>query len=365
MAASLIKIIGFTLLVIESLIGIVANGFIVLMNYIDWFKNRKLSPADLILTCLGLSRLAWQAVVILDETILAFQAVGLLAQTMYFFSLGTHIWRYLYLMIPITWTFTNTANVWFATWLSVFYFAKIANFSHPVFLQVKQRISGLVPWLLLGSIVVSAITTLTVVTSLRDNLSMCDFYSSFLNINGSEIKIPGSCRYFIIVATAPNFIPLQIFLSSSILLITSLWKHTRHLRHNGIGVRDLNTQAHLTAIKALTSFSVLYLSSFLAYTALGILLWSKMDRPRSMMLIDSVKFEGGKETKPSYPLVMLPFLDREGPPASRFILKYRKISRTSTIALQDITERREGLRCAGPEEIPLGVPTKRFDTKNY
>nr|XP_056704418.1 taste receptor type 2 member 39-like [Euleptes europaea] len=275
MVASLIMTIGFTLLVIETLVGTVANGFIVFMNYIDWFKNRKLSPADLILTCLGLSRLAFQAVVFLD-------------QTMSFFSLSTHVWNCLYLMIPITWIFANTANVWFATWLSVFYFAKIAIFSHPIFLQVKQRISGLVPWLLLGSVGLSAITTISVVKTWIDGFSTLNCYSWHLSINGSEMKTFDSSRYFVILATVPKVIPLLIFLSSSILLITSLWKHTRHLQRNGVGVRDLNTQAHLTAMKALASFSALYLSSFLGFTAQAILILNNMNHTWQGMLTNSV-----------------------------------------------------------------------------
>nr|XP_056704430.1 taste receptor type 2 member 140-like [Euleptes europaea] len=140
----------FILLVIETVVGIIANGFIVLMNYMDWFKSRKLTPPDLILTCLGLSRLAW---------------------------------------------------------------------------------------------------------------------------------------YFAILVNSPNVIPLLIFLSSPILLITSLWKHTRNLQRNGNGIKDLNTQVHVTAIKALASFSVLYLSSFLAFIAQAILVLNNMDHPWSMMLI--------------------------------------------------------------------------------
>nr|XP_034953090.1 taste receptor type 2 member 41-like [Zootoca vivipara] len=63
-----------------------------------------------------------------------------------------------------TWTFITTADLWFAAWLSVLYCVKIANFSHPLFLQMKWRFPGLVPWLLLGTVVFSA--TITTVTSI-------------------------------------------------------------------------------------------------------------------------------------------------------------------------------------------------------
>ncbi|XP_060092479.1 taste receptor type 2 member 104-like [Heteronotia binoei] len=66
--ATLFLIISFVLLIMETLVGIVANGFIVLINCIDWFRSKKLSPTDLILICLGLSRLMWQALVMLHHT---------------------------------------------------------------------------------------------------------------------------------------------------------------------------------------------------------------------------------------------------------------------------------------------------------
>ncbi|XP_060092477.1 taste receptor type 2 member 7-like [Heteronotia binoei] len=240
----------------------VGNGFIVLTNCIDWFKSWKLSPADLILTCLGLSRLVWLMVVILEEIL-------------HFFYPSNHIWNVMYLLLPIVWIFTNTASIWIATWLSVFYFAKISMFSHPIFLQMKQRISRLIPWLLLGSIIFSAIMTITVLAGLNNDLSKCNPYKSFLSTNDSKTKMVDSCRSMDILATAPDSIPFLIFLSSSILLITSMWKHTRHMQHNGTGVKDFNTQVHLTAIKVQVSFIVLYLFGFLAITLQAILTLKK------------------------------------------------------------------------------------------
>ncbi|XP_048360355.1 taste receptor type 2 member 10-like [Sphaerodactylus townsendi] len=182
-------------------------------------------------------------------------------------------------------------NAWFATLLGIFYFVKITTFSHPIFLQVKQRISGLVPRLLLGSVALSAITSIMsiiVEPTLSNGLSMYFVSSSLLSINGSEIKGSNSGNLSDIVLSVSTFIPLLLCLSSSVLLIISLWKHKRHLQHNGIGTKDLNTQAHLTAIKALVSFSVLYLSSFLALIAQTILIWNNMDHTWPIMLITNV-----------------------------------------------------------------------------
>ncbi|XP_015284762.1 PREDICTED: taste receptor type 2 member 40-like [Gekko japonicus] len=267
--ATIFMRITFTLRVTEILVGMVANGFIVLINCIDWFRSRKLSSNDLILTCLGLSRLAWLVIMILEGM-------------ENFFSLGNRVWNDAHPMPPIMWIFTNSANIWFATWLSVFYLAKIAIFSHPIFLQVKQRISALVPWLLLGSVVFSAMTAVILMTSLNNGFSIRS------PANDSESKKPGCSNYVGILTVATNLIPFLIFLSSTILLITSLWKHIRHVQCNGIGVRDLNIQVHLTAIKALASFAVLYLSSFLAIISQEVLIKNNMDHSWSVRLLDLV-----------------------------------------------------------------------------
>ncbi|XP_060125090.1 taste receptor type 2 member 39-like [Zootoca vivipara] len=156
-----------------------------------------------------------------------------------------------------TWTFVNIAELWFATWLSVLYCVKIANFSHPLFLQMKWRFPGLVPWLLLGTVVFSAITTIVALTG-SSIMSKCNIFAPILS-NGSDsgMKTSHSCRYVFLFFLLPNLFPFVIFFSSSILLLTSLWRHKNLLRNSA---RDVSTEAHLNAIKALASFCILYIA---------------------------------------------------------------------------------------------------------
>ncbi|XP_060092487.1 taste receptor type 2 member 7-like [Heteronotia binoei] len=237
----------------------VANGSIFLINFIDWFRSRKLSPIDLILICFALSRLLLQATVILQVTL--------------FILLNNSLSNSAYTLTGI-WIFVNIVNLWFAACLSVFYLAKIAIFSHPLFLQVKRRFSGLVPWLLLGSVISSAVKTIILTTSWNYGIYTCNpLVSLSNNRSNAEMNISYECRNAIALLGFFYFIPLVVFLSSSILLISSLWKHMRRVRCNGTGTGDLNTQAHLSAIKALASFVVLYLISLAAFVLQIILVW--------------------------------------------------------------------------------------------
>ncbi|XP_077675028.1 taste receptor type 2 member 16-like [Eretmochelys imbricata] len=55
--------------------------------------------------------------------------------------------------------FAGIATGWFVSCLSVFYCLKIASFTQRLFLQMKQRISGMVPQLLLGSLLLALLTS--------------------------------------------------------------------------------------------------------------------------------------------------------------------------------------------------------------
>nr|XP_034958903.1 taste receptor type 2 member 1-like [Zootoca vivipara] len=258
---TLFGLFGFILLVIETLIGMVGNGFIAIINYIDWFSSRKLSPADMILSCLGLFRFA-------------FHAIGIQTAILLLFFIDTFQMRNIYIACSASWAFVNTANLWFAAWLSVLYCVKIANFSHPLFLQMKRRFPGMVPWLLLGTVVFSAITTTIKTIMVSRLLSECKTIESLLSNNtDSGINTSDFCKYSILLYVVPKFFPCIIFFSSSILLLTSLWRHKNHLRNS---VRDVRTEVHLNAIKALASFSILYVSSFFVEILATFFTWNGM-----------------------------------------------------------------------------------------
>ncbi|XP_010857072.1 PREDICTED: taste receptor type 2 member 42-like [Bison bison bison] len=93
----------------ELILGVLGNGFIGLVNCIAWVKNGKVSSADFILTCLAVAR-----------TILEV------------------LWAR---VLEWGWALTNHLTIWFAICLSVFYFLKIANFSHFFFMWLKWRMN--------------------------------------------------------------------------------------------------------------------------------------------------------------------------------------------------------------------------------
>uniref|UniRef100_A0A8C4W128 Taste receptor type 2 n=1 Tax=Gopherus evgoodei TaxID=1825980 RepID=A0A8C4W128_9SAUR len=237
--------------------GILANGLIIIVNFSEWIRNRKLTCCDVILTSLGISRFFLQCTIIINNIL--FQIPQ-----------GIDEWCAMLRPLTVVWIFLNTLSLWFATWLSVFYCVKIASFRQPLFLWLKQRISGLVPQLLMGSFLVSLVTCLTSINAIERKY----IDHSMNNLSGNitregQYKLDLSSSVFILSMFGYSS-PFIIFIISSVLLITSLWRHSKRMEKTTSSSRDTITEAHVRAIKGLISFIFFYISYFVALLTISV-----------------------------------------------------------------------------------------------
>uniref|UniRef100_A0A8C0H8N4 Taste receptor type 2 n=1 Tax=Chelonoidis abingdonii TaxID=106734 RepID=A0A8C0H8N4_CHEAB len=231
--------------------GIIANGLMIIVICSEWIRNRKLTCCDVILTSLGISRFFLQCIIMINSNFFHF-----------FPEMNERC--ALSSILIVVWIFLNTLSLWFATWLSVFYCVKIANFSQPLFLWLKRRISGLVPQLLMGSFLVSLVTCLLSINAIDRKY----IDHSMNNLSGNTTR---ECRYkfdlsssLLILSMLGYCTPFIIFIISSVLLITSLWRHSKRMEKTTSSSRDTVTEAHVRAIKGLISFIFFYVTYFVA-----------------------------------------------------------------------------------------------------
>ncbi|XP_046521547.1 taste receptor type 2 member 50-like [Equus quagga] len=233
------------LIMTEFILGNFANGFIALVNYIDWVKRQKMSSADQILTALAISRigLLWILLINWYTAVLRTGLYSLEART----------------VVHVAWAVSNHFNIWFATSLSIFYLVKIANFSSFIFLYLKQRVKSILLVIILGTPVflVPHITVLCLDENMRTN----EYEGNITQ----KTKLKGVFHLsFMTLFTLVNFIPFSISLTSCLLLIISLWKHLKKIQLNLKGSQDLSTKVHIRAMQTVVSFLLLHVSYFLA-----------------------------------------------------------------------------------------------------
>ncbi|XP_020853651.2 taste receptor type 2 member 41-like [Phascolarctos cinereus] len=239
------------LLVLLCFLGIMANGFIVVVLVREWVRCHRLSPCDMILISLGSSCfcMLW---------------VGMTHNFYYFHRHLQYSKEPAHQYFGIYWDFLNSATFWFATWLSVLFCVKTANFTHPIFLWLKWRVKVLVPWFLLVSLLISFIV------SILGFLGNNALYQAFLQGTFSEnITFSGFTRkreihYFFPLKLITLSIPCSMFVVSTVLLITSLQRHSWKMQQSAYSIQGPSTEAHTKALKSLVSFLVLYAVSFLS-----------------------------------------------------------------------------------------------------
>ncbi|XP_006861317.1 PREDICTED: taste receptor type 2 member 3-like [Chrysochloris asiatica] len=236
----------------EFILGLLMNGLIGLVNGSGWFKNKRISLCDFIITSLAISRILLLWVLLVDGVLLVFYP-------------KEHESGVLMKMIDLFWTCTNHLSIWLTTCLGVLYCLKIACFSHPIFLWLKRRVSRVVAWLLLGALLLSCGSTLSLLHEFKVNSGF-----SGINVTGKEMermsRKRGEYKLIHVLGTLWYLLPLVVSLVSYLLLILSLGRHTRRMRYTGAGCRDPSTEAHHRAIRIILSFFFLLLLYFLAFS---------------------------------------------------------------------------------------------------
>ncbi|XP_016152518.1 PREDICTED: LOW QUALITY PROTEIN: taste receptor type 2 member 9-like [Ficedula albicollis] len=241
---------GTTILAIislETFAGVWINAFIVCVLCIGWVKKKTLNSNEKILLLLGCSRISC----------LSFSWVHKSLSIIYLNYIIVHTIRQRLASFA---NFFNYSNLWVSACLCVFYCIKIANFRNSFFNYLKIKIDRMVPWLLLGSGLLSL--AMGIVTH--------DLYE-ILQSNNLNFTCPGNYLEAIIRMDKyyfPSFF-LAVFgyaasfmavIFAAVLLLFSLWRHKCKMQTNSM--KDLSVEAHIRAMKSILSFLVMYSINF-------------------------------------------------------------------------------------------------------
>ncbi|XP_004693203.1 PREDICTED: taste receptor type 2 member 19-like [Condylura cristata] len=260
--------IHFILIMIVFIAGNLANGFIALVNCIDWVKRQRFSSADGILTGLAVSRIGLIWITLINRYATVFVSAS--------YTLEVNV------IVNLAWITCNHLSTWLATCLNIFYLFKIANFSNLLFFYLKRRIKRVVLAILLGSSVFWIMHV--AVTSVEEDVWTSEYEGNTTGMSTGKEMIRFS---HMTVVTVVNFIPFLMSLASFLLLIFSLWKHLKKMQLRGKGSPDPSTKVHIRAMQTMVSFLLLFTIFVLA---LIISLWSsnKLQNKLSLVFCESL-----------------------------------------------------------------------------
>ncbi|XP_069506095.1 taste receptor type 2 member 1-like [Ambystoma mexicanum] len=167
--------------------------------------------------------------------------------------------------------FLSLSSLWFATWLCVYYFMKIANANHPSFIRIKAIFLKNLHLFLIGSVLVSMAISLPIncgahkVPQYNPNSNLSKDISFNISVDGDmvELILGGGCFTLFITQTLASSVAFVIFSSSAGAIIASLYRHMRRMAQNADSFQNPDLRAHLGALTTVTMLLVLYVSFFL------------------------------------------------------------------------------------------------------
>ncbi|XP_028636733.1 taste receptor type 2 member 120-like [Grammomys surdaster] len=254
---NLVEWIVTTIMMTELLSGKCANIFIIVVNFIDCMKRRKISSVDRIITALAIFRIGLLLAMLMSWYSHVF------SEDMYNFQMRT--------FTGITWTIMNHFSTWLGTMLSMFYLFKIANFSNCLFLHLKRKLDSVLLVIFLASILFLA--------AYFEVLNIKKI--AWMNIHERNVTIKNKLKDIAIVKSMPlysliNIVPFGISVICVLLLIYSLSKHLKNLKFHGKGCQDHSTMVHIKALQTVISFLVLYATYSVCVVISG---WSLLNTP--------------------------------------------------------------------------------------
>uniref|UniRef100_A0A8C5T7V7 Taste receptor type 2 n=1 Tax=Malurus cyaneus samueli TaxID=2593467 RepID=A0A8C5T7V7_9PASS len=229
--------------------GMWINAFIVCVISIAWVKRKTLNSNEKILLLLGCSRFCF----------LCFLWVHSFLSTIYPYYLLVH--PIIQLLLGAASIF-NCSNLWISACLCVFYCIKIANVRNWFFTYLKVKIDRIVPWLLLGSEILSLVIGILAYNII--DKAVCE------NINftcqgivwKANIRIREHFYHLYFLTGFVYTISFMAVTFSAVFLLFSLWRHKRNMQTNSMS--SLSVDAHIKAMKSILSFLVMYCINFMS-----------------------------------------------------------------------------------------------------
>ncbi|XP_078503964.1 taste receptor type 2 member 40-like [Lissotriton helveticus] len=232
------------ILLLEYLSGILINIFITVVISMDWVKRQHVIPCDIIVLVIAFSR----------TLVLSGNMVYVVLINVYY---GQCFAVWVDIVFLYFGTFLSISSFWFTALLYVYYCVTIANFRQMLFVRLKVKIPQLMPWLILACTAVSLLYALP--SPWFQNVSINNSATIFFANNSGKDSTMETVHWKPVLYYLLGYVPpFLIFCVAAVLLIASLFRHTRRMQ----GCTDASScprmDAHYRAVKCVVAFFLLF-----------------------------------------------------------------------------------------------------------
>ncbi|XP_071972606.1 taste receptor type 2 member 43-like [Engystomops pustulosus] len=232
---TVLELVCYILEFITVLFLIPTNIFIVIVNLLTWIKDKKFSQVEQLITSISVCNFV-------EEMLTPTYVVNIIYDS----PKIKNIYFALSCMVL-------SCNVWFSTFLCVYFCLKIVNVKNTLYMCLQRNFQKILPWLfvsaILGSVLVS-VPFILIIT--EENVSNPKLNTSAINWQSDSTFISFKERDILFFLTL-SWIALLILSISTLVIVTSLFKHMNQVQQNLGGFRSPNMKIHVQALRTIMS----------------------------------------------------------------------------------------------------------------
>ncbi|XP_069841095.1 taste receptor type 2 member 9-like [Dendropsophus ebraccatus] len=247
-----------SLVTIITVVSLLGNGFIIVVNIRDWLKGKSLNPVDQILVALSLS-----------NAVLSYNFGN------YIFFL--YLWPQLFLegsafiVVFSLMTFLEISSSWLTAWLCLYFFVKILHFKSFYLVKLKVTIDVAVPWLIGFSVVVAFSSTLLLI---RSFIGSSTHNSTLYNYTCPIVPFQVYNTYNTLILGFNSDSAFVIVLVSTVCIVWSLCRHTYRMKKSMCVEEYSRLRTHQKAAQTVVSLLLIYVVFYVTYILMTSLFFS-------------------------------------------------------------------------------------------
>ncbi|KAM5193793.1 taste receptor type 2 member 40-like [Mantella aurantiaca] len=239
---------------VSTIMGVFTNSLIVLVNFVDKIKGKKLNPSDLILVTLGSFNIFFQFIMLINDYLS-------------FLDFDRYSSDQIYTLFTVLLILPIFSSFWFTVCLSVYYYLQIVIFFHPILIRLKLGITHLIPKLLMASIFTSVANGLPAALNRhKDHLHL-----NMSSNQSLEVIVPKVNVVYMLPSTVISCsLPLVLIGVANVMIIKSLVTHSHKDDRSAQGDLNPRAEARRRAARTIGCLLLLYILFYVSEVLLFI-----------------------------------------------------------------------------------------------
>ncbi|KAG8435602.1 hypothetical protein GDO86_013516 [Hymenochirus boettgeri] len=236
--------------VVLASLGLFGNGYILGIISKIFVRNKKGSPQNILLLCLGSLNVALQLTLTSNSVCSMFWPM--------FYNSETPMKTFF-----LTTMFLSLSSLLTSTWMSIYCSLKITVSQHKFIIKIKQLTPILVPCALIGSVLLSALQSILGINDIYLVQSNITYMSHGSNRSWTVYSFNSRCLCTLWIYTIIASVAFGLLVVATVIILHSLLKHVRKMDKLANIFRNPKTSKLLPAARTIILILLTCLSFFL------------------------------------------------------------------------------------------------------